>query len=88
MRKLHFVQEFIGAYLLKIQAKKVSRSLQACNFEYAKTIGIVYDAIDQEQHKKVANFAAMLMKTHNCQVQMVVLFRTQNLPQLFGAVWL
>ncbi|HON52279.1 MAG TPA: hypothetical protein PLS12_03665 [Bacteroidales bacterium] len=84
MRKLQFVQEFIGSYLLKIQAKKVVRELQACNFEHAKTIGIVYDAIDQEQHKKVASFAAMLMETYGSQVQMVGFVSNAELTSAFS----
>jgi len=71
MRKLSFIQEFAGEYLLKIQAKKVVRELRANNFEHAKTIGIVYDAIDQIQHKKVTAFADTIMKSYGTNVQLV-----------------
>jgi hypothetical protein len=71
MRKLSFIQEFIGSILLPYKAKKVERKLQLCNFETAKTIGIVYDALDQEHHKKIAGFIDLLLKTYAVQVHAV-----------------
>jgi len=84
MRKLSFIQEFAGAYLLKIQARKVVRNLRASDFDHAKTIGIVYDAIDQEQHKKVVTFADMLMKTHQVNVQLVGFVSNAELRTAFS----
>jgi hypothetical protein len=84
MRKLSFIQEFIGSKLLKYNAKKVVRHIHANNFEHAKTIGIIYDAIDQNQHKKITTFADSIMKNYGITVQMVGFVSNAELRTAFS----
>jgi len=69
VKKLGFIQEFIGSKLLAIKSKKVTRLKKTQSLNSAKNIGILFDAIDPKQQKRVVDFVDILIKKHGMQVQ-------------------
>lgn len=58
------IQERLGSILLSLRTSRNDRTPKVYTFENAKTIGIIYNAVDKDTHQRVANFAEYLSKTH------------------------
>lgn len=84
MKRMSFLQETIGKYLLAISAKQTNRTVVSSNFTTAKSIGIIYDAIDQDMHQKVAAFGDAIMKSYNSNVSMLGFMSNPELKSCFA----
>lgn len=64
MKKLNVIQEGLGSMLLSFRTKRNNREPKFYTFDNAKTIGILYDASNKNNHENVENFANMIAKMH------------------------
>ena len=65
MKKIGVIQESLGKFLLSLRTSRNDRTPKVYTFENAKTIGIIYNAVDKDTHQRVANFAEFISKTHS-----------------------
>lgn len=83
VKKLGFIQELIGKKIVSFKAKRHVRVTRAHNLDSAKTIGIIFDANDQNTHKKVVEFTDILIKKHALHVETIGFVSNKNLLTVF-----
>lgn len=83
MKKLGFIQELFGKKLLSYKAKRHVRNVRAHNLNSAKTVGVIFDANDQESHKKIVDFTDILIKKHALHVETIGFVSNKNLLTAF-----
>ncbi len=69
--------------MLKFKARTLKRTIKAQNLETAKTIGILFDAKNQDEHKKVVSFANTLRNEHSVNIEALAYISNKELQSTF-----
>ena len=83
MRKLQYIQEVLGTKMLKFKVRTLKRIVKVQNLETAKTIGILFDAKNQEDHKRVVSFANTLCNEYSMKVEVLAYINKKELQTSF-----
>jgi hypothetical protein len=71
VKKIGYIKEFIGNILLSYKVKRHVRVVQAHNLDSAKTVGIIFDASEQNTEKHVVDCINTLIKKHDVTVEAI-----------------
>lgn len=58
----------IGKFILAQKAKNLNRKREICNLDLAQTVGVIFNADNQESYERASQFANFMIKTKEIQV--------------------